>query len=89
MEGEGGGDEEEAGRLFEEGERGEVVEGGEVTGGGMVGDAHPVVEGLEGEVDVLGGLDFDDGEAAGAVDGEDVGDAAVDAGDGDDLGVEG
>lgn len=84
-----GGDEEEARRVRAEVLAREVVPCREVIGGGVVSDAHPIIEGLEGQVDILLGFDFDDGEAAGVIDGEDVGDAAVEAGDGNDLGVEG
>ena len=60
---------------------GEIVFLFEVVLGGVVGDAHPVIEGLEREVDVFFGFDFDDGEAGLVIDGEDVGDVAVYAGD--------
>lgn len=56
-------------------------------------DADPVVEALEGEVEVFGGFDFEDGELAGAGDGEEVEHAAVEgvaaAGEGGDFGVDG
>ena len=68
---------------------GEIVFLFEVVLGGVVGDAHPVIEGLEGEMDVFFGFDFDDGEAGLVIDGEDVGDVAVYAGNRGDLTVEG
>ena len=72
-----------------EGGGGSAVSGLEV----MVADADPVVEALEGEVEVIVGLEFDDGEAAGfrtggAGDAEEVEHAAVGGGDGGDLGVD-
>lgn len=60
---------------------GKVVFRPEVILGRVVSDAHPIIEGLERQVDILFGLEFKDGEAGGVVDGEDVGDVAIDAGD--------
>ncbi len=73
------------------------AEGG--AGGGVGGlevvaaDADPVVEALQGEVEVVVGFELDDGEAAGlravgAGDGEEVEHAAVGGGEGGDLGVD-
>ena len=73
------------------------AEGG--AGGGVgglevvVADADPVVEALEGEVEVFVGFEFEDGEAAGfraggGGDAEEVQHAAVGGGDGGDLGVD-
>ena len=68
---------------------GEVAVGGELVAFGVPGDAHPIVEGLEREMDVFGGFDFEDDEAAGAFNRKQVSDAAVDAGEGGDLAVDG
>ncbi len=73
------------------------TEGG--AGGGVGGlevmpaDADPVVEALEGEMEVVVSFELDDGEAAGlraggAGDGEEVEHAAVGGGEGRDLGVD-
>ncbi len=102
---EGGGDEEEAWGLGGEAGVGEVAvllevaDAGERTGGGLgfgevvVTDADPVVEALEGEVEVLLGLEFDDSEVMVAGDGKEVKHAAVEvaagAGEGGNLCVDG
>ena len=95
----------EAGWVGGEAEPGEVavtLEFSEAEGwaGGGVGclevvpaDADPVVEALEGEVEVFVGFEFDDGEAAGlrtgsTGDAEEVEHAAVGGGEGGDLGVD-
>ena len=54
----------------------------------VVADADPVVETLEGEVQILRGFEFEDGEAAVAGDGEEVEHAAVACLEGGDLGVD-
>lgn len=72
----------------------ELVEAEGGAGGGVgglevvVADADPVVEALEGEVEVFFGLELDDGEAAVGGDGEEVEHAAVGGGEGGDLGVD-
>jgi len=98
---EGGGDQVEVRRIGAEAGVGEVAvllevaeAGGAVdVGEVVVADADPVVEALEGEVEVFAGFDFDDGEAVGAGDGEEVEHSAVEvaagAGEGGDLGVDG
>ena len=52
-------------------------------------DAHPVVEGLERKVDVLGGFQFEHRQAAGSVGCEEIKHAAIHRGEGRDLAVEG
>lgn len=52
-------------------------------------NAEPVVEALEGQVEVLFGFEFDDGEAAGAVGGQEVDEIAVLGGESGDLTVDG
>ena len=97
----GGGDEIEARRLRGEAVGGEVAVGLKLAEAGLgVGglgvvpaDAEPVVEALEGELGVLFGLELEDGEAAGVVEGEQVEEGAVEAAggglEGGDLGVDG
>lgn len=89
MEFERGGNEEQAGAVCRDGVAREIAVGGELVAFGVPGDAHPIVEGLEGEVDILGGLDFQDDEASRAFDREQVGDTAVEAGEGGNLAVDG
>lgn len=75
--------------MLEVTQAGGVVKIGEV----VVADADPIVEALEGEVEIFGGFDFDDGEVIGAGDGEEVEHATVEiaagTGEGGDLGVDG
>ena len=89
MEFERGGDQEQAGAVGGDGVAGEIAVGGELAAFGVPSDAHPVVEGLEGQMDVFGGLDFKDDEAARAFNREQVGDAAVEPGEGWNLAVDG
>ena len=68
---------------------GEESAGGEGMFGEVVFDAEPVVEALQGEVEILGGLEFDDGEAAMAIGGEEVDEIAILGGEGGNLSVDG
>lgn len=97
---EGGSDEVEVRGIGGEAGVGEVAvllevadAGGAGDGEMVVADADPVVEPLEGEVEVFGGFEFDDGELVGAGDGEEVEHAAVEigagSGEGGDFGVDG
>jgi len=67
----------------------EVAAAGEFAGAVEGADAGPVVEGLEGEVEVVVGLEFEDGEAALASDGEEVEEGAAGCGRCEGLGVDG
>lgn len=53
-----------------------------------MGDADPIIERLHRQVLVFACLDLDDGEAAGALDGEEIEDSAIDAGQGGHLSVD-
>jgi len=79
--------------LLEVAEAGEGARGGIGVGEVVVANADPVVEALEGEVEVFGGFEFNEREAVVAGDGEEVEQAAVEvgagAGEGGDLGVDG
>lgn len=105
MDVEGGGDEVEVWGLRAEAGVGkvavllEVSDAAEGSGAGLgigemvVANADPVVEALQGEVEVFVGFEFDDGEAVVAGDGEEIEHAAIEvaagAGEGGDLGVDG
>lgn len=56
---------------------GKVAAVGDGAGLMQAADAGPVIEGLEREVEVIVGLDFEDGEAAPAGDGEEVEESAA------------
>jgi len=69
----------------------ELAEAGGGVGGlqMVVADADPVVEALQGQVEIVVGFELDDGEAAVGGDAEEVEEAAVaGSGDGRDLGVD-
>jgi len=92
----GGGYEVEAGWLRREMEATEVAVALELAKALLISglqvvmaDANPVVEALQGEMEVVVGFEFDDGEAAVGGDAEEVEEPAVGgSGDGGDLGVD-
>src|SRR5258708_19691542 len=67
---------------------GEIAIAGEITLLQMTTHAKPIVSGLQREMNVLGGFQFEDGQAPRAGDGEKVQDAMFAAGVGEDLGVD-
>ena len=68
---------------------GKVAVAGNVTGAVEYADAGPVVEGLEGEVEVVVGFELEDGEATLAGDGEEIEEGTAGRCDRERLGVDG
>jgi len=67
---------------------GEIAIAGEITLLQMTTHAKPIVGGLQWEMNVLGGFQFEDGQAPRAGDGKKIQDAVFAAGIGEDLGVD-
>jgi len=74
---EGGGDAVEERVFGGEFDAGEVAVAGDFSGAVEHADAGPVVEGLEGQVEVVVGFEFKNGEAALAGDGEEIEEVAA------------
>ena len=74
--------------LGPQGDSGKIAVGRELIAVEVPFDAQPVIEGLQGKLQVGGGFQFQDGQAAGALDGQQVEDAAVAAGEGRHLVVD-
>ena len=83
-----GRDQKQARWVGAEGDIGEIATGGEFAAVEVPLDADPIIQGLQGKVEVGGGFQFNDRQAAGAVDGEEVEDTAVTAGEGRDLALD-
>lgn len=89
MEFEGGGDEEDARRFAADDVSGEVAETFEITGFEMFADTQPIVEGLKRELEIGGGFELDDDEAASVVDAKQIDDAAIAGSEDGDLSIDG
>ena len=80
--------EDEDGVAFGEDAAGEISEALEVAAAMMPADPRPVIEALHGKMEILGGLEFDDRQAAVAGDAQQIDDGAVGGGKGGHLRVE-
>ena len=75
------------GRLIQQSAAGEVAARGEIAALEVPGDPEPIVKRLQRKVDVLAGFEFEDGEPAVTVAGEEVDQIAVGGGEGGHLAV--
>ncbi len=67
----------------------EIAGSCEIARGGVLGDAHPVIERLQWKLDVGRSFEFENCQAAGVRDSEEVGNAAITGCEGRDLTVDG
>ena len=89
MEAQGGSDKVKAGRDGAKGQMREEAELGKGVFGEVMAYAEPIVEALQGQVGILGGLELEDGQASGGVGGEEVDESAILGGECRDLAVDG